>query len=358
MSRLLSIVIPTFNEKDNIVPLVKQIAQALPGYDYEAVFVDDNSSDGTAEAIESLAGEYPVRVMVRKDERGLASAVVHGINNSDSEYVLVMDADLQHPPEVIPALIEKAKSGADVVIGSRYVPGGGCQDWGLARRIISKGALGLAHLFLPATRPVNDPMSGFFMFNRRVVSGVELKPAGYKILLEILMEGNIKSTAEVPFIFVNRSGGESKLNARQQIEYLRHLYSLMKRTGELLRFFKFCLVGLSGVFVNQGILWILTEFAGLPYQASAVVSIEASIISNFILNDFFTFPQRRAPGARPFFNRLWKFNLVSLIGAAINFGILMLLTEVAQVHYLVSNLIGIIAATLWNYLVNTSWTWR
>ena len=358
MSRLLSIVIPTFNEKENIVPLVKQIAKALAGYDYEVVFVDDNSSDGTAKAIENLAGEYPVRVLVRKDERGLATAVVHGINNSDSEYVLVMDADLQHPPEVIPALVEKAKSGVDIVIGSRYVEGGGCQDWGLVRRIISKGAIGLAHLFLPATRTVNDPMSGFFMFNRRVVEGVELKPAGYKILLEILMEGKVESTAEVPFTFVNRSGGESKLNAKQQMEYLRHLYSLMRRTGELLRFVKFCLVGLSGVFVNQGILWILTEFAGLPYQVSAVVSIETSIISNFILNDFFTFPQRRAPGTRPFFNRLLKFNIVSLIGAAINFGILMLLTEVAHVHYLVSNLCGIIVATLWNYLVNTSWTWR
>jgi dolichol-phosphate mannosyltransferase len=358
MSRLLSIVIPTYNESENIAPLAKQIAKALKGHDYEVVFVDDNSSDGTAEIIERLAAEYPVRVFVRKNERGLASAVVHGINNSDSKYVLVMDADLQHPPEVIPALIEKAKSGVDVVVASRYVEGGGCQDWGIVRRIISRGALSLAHLFLPATRSVKDPVSGFFIFNRRVVEGVILKPAGYKILLEILMEGKVESTAEVPFIFVNRNKGESKLNARQQIEYLKHIYSLMRRTGELLRFFKFCLVGLSGVFVNQGILWILTEFAGIPYQASAVVSIEASIISNFILNDFFTFPQRRIPGIKHFFNRLWKFNIVSLIGAAINYGILMLLTEVANVHYLISNLIGIIAATLWNYLVNTSWTWR
>jgi dolichol-phosphate mannosyltransferase len=269
-----------------------------------------------------------------------------------------MDADLQHPPEVIPALIEKAKSGVDVVVGSRYIEGGGCQEWGLIRRIISKGALGLAHLFLPATRPVNDPMSGFFMFNRRVVDGVELRPAGYKILLEILMEGIIESTAEVPFIFVNRSGGESKLNARQQIEYLKHLYSLMRRTGEVLRFFKFCLVGLSGVLVNMGLLWLLTEIVGLPYIGSAAISIETSIISNFVLNDFFTFPQRRAPGTKPFFNRLWKFNIVSLAGLAINMGVLTLFTEVLDIYYLLSNLCGIVAATLWNYLVNTSWTWR
>lgn len=358
MSELLSIVIPTYNERDNISPLVKSIAGALSGYEYEIVFVDDNSSDGTAEVIERLSAQHPVKVIVRKNERGLASAVVHGIKNTGGKYVLVMDADLQHPPDVIPALVEKAKSGVDVVIASRYVEGGGCQDWGVIRKMISRGALGLAHLLLPPTRPVNDPMSGFFIFNRKVVEGVDLNPAGYKILLEILMAGNIQSTAEVPFTFVNRNKGESKLNTKQEIEYLRHLYRLMRRYGEILRFFKFCLVGLSGVFVNQGLLWILTEFAGLPYQASAVISIETSIISNFILNDFFTFPQRRAPGALPFFNRLWKFNLVSLVGAAINFGLLMLLTEVAGVHYLISNLCGIIAATLWNYLVNTSWTWR
>jgi dolichol-phosphate mannosyltransferase len=190
------------------------------------------------------------------------------------------------------------------------------------------------------------------------VADAKLMPTGYKILLEILMEGKFRNVAEVPYTFVTRQDGVSKLNTKQEIEYLRHVYSLMKRKGEILRFFKFCLVGLSGVVVNMGLLWLLTELAGLPYLLSAAISIETSIISNFILNDFFTFPQRRAPGTRPFFNRLWKFNVVSLAGLAINMGVLTLLTEVFDVYYLVSNAIGIILATLWNYLVNTSWTWR
>lgn len=132
----------------------------------------------------------------------------------------------------------------------------------------------------------------------------------------------------------------------------------MQRKGELRRFFKFCVVGLSGVLVNMGLLWLLTEFAGFPYLISAGFSIESSIISNFVLNDYFTFADRRSPKAKSFLNRLLKFNLVSLAGLAINIGVLWLLTEVFGVYYLLSNLCGIAVATLWNYLINTWWTWR
>jgi len=269
-----------------------------------------------------------------------------------------MDADLQHPPELIPDLLRRVKDGADIAIASRYVKGGGCQGWGLTRRIISKGAIVFAHLFLPSTRQINDPLSGFFMFHRQVVTHAHLKPIGYKILLEILMEGEFQNVAEVPYSFMIRSSGESKLNARQQIDYLKHVYSLMKRKGELVRFLKFCAVGLSGVLVNMGLLWSLTEFVGFPYLISAAFSIESSIISNFVLNDYFTFPDRRSPKVKSFLNRLLKFNLVSLAGLGVNMGVLSLLTEVFGVYYLISNLCGIAMATLWNYLVNTWWTWK
>ena len=252
MSKSISIIIPTYNERENITPLVERIDRALSPRDYEVVFVDDNSKDGTAEIINSLSSKYPVRVIVRKDERGLATAVVHGIDHSDGSTIVVMDADLQHPPEVIADLLGKTGGGADIVIASRYIDGGGMKEWGLTRRIMSAGAIILSHLLLPATRAVKDPMSGFFSLKRQVVDKARLKPRGYKILLEILMEGEFQNVAEVPYTFNNRSGGESKLNARQQIEYLKHLYSLMWRTGELLRFFKFCLVGVSGVGVNMG----------------------------------------------------------------------------------------------------------
>jgi dolichol-phosphate mannosyltransferase len=358
MSKAVSVIVPTYNEKDNIIPLVKRLDKALSSYDYEILFVDDNSRDGTAEAVKALSGKYPVRVIVRKRKRGLASAIVDGLGHVTSPVIGVIDADLQHPPEVMPKLIREIERGADIAIASRYVEGGGCQGWGLTRRIISKGAISLSHLFLPSTRQIKDPMSGFFAFKRPVVAHARLKPTGYKILLEILMEGQFQRSAEVPFIFKTRGRGESKLNARQQVDYLKHIFSLMRRKGEILRFAKFCLVGFSGVLVNMGLLWLLTEFAGFFYLLSAAISIETSILTNFTLNDYFTFRDRRSPTLKSFLSRLVKFNLVSLAGLAINMGMLWLFTEVFGVYYLISNIFGIVVATLWNYLVNTWWTWR
>jgi dolichol-phosphate mannosyltransferase len=358
LNKAVSIVVPTYNEKGNVNPLVERIDRALAGADYEVVFIDDNSRDGTAEAVAELSQKYPVRVIVRKDKRGLASAVVDGIGYATADIVCVIDADLQHPPEVIPLLIKGLQEGADVSIGSRYVRGGGLEGWSLTRRVISKGAIALAHVFLPQTRAVKDPMSGFFAFKKPVVYGVRLEPEGYKILLEILMLGKYSGIVEVPFAFTVRSRGESKLNTRQQIAYLKHLFSLMKRTGEFRRFLTFCLVGLSGVFVNQGMLWFLTDIEKVRYLVSSPFAIEASIISNFLLNDRFTFSDRRKPGWRAGLVRALKFNLVSLPGLLINQGVLWLFTEVFGLYYLISNLIGIAMAMLWNYLVNTWWTWK
>jgi dolichol-phosphate mannosyltransferase len=359
MSKSISIIVPTYNERDNITPLIERIDHAMSPRDYEVVFVDDNSRDGTAELINSLSGQYPVRALVRKDERGLATAVIHGIEHSEGGTIVVMDADLQHPPEVIPALLNKIESGADIAIASRYVEGGRMKEWGLVRRIISKVAIMLARLLLPATRKVKDPMSGFFALKRQALGKSRLKPTGYKILLEILIEGKFQKAAEVPFTFENRSLGESKLNAHQQIEYLKHLFSLMWRAGELLRFIKFCLVGASGVGVNLGIFWLLTRLGGMGEKdfLALAIAIEVSIITNFTLNEFFTFRDRRTPGAS-FFIRLLKFNVICIAGAGVQAGIYALLHHALGVYDLVSNLIGIIIAMLWNYLLNTWLTWK
>ncbi len=357
MVKAISIIVPTYNEKDNIIPLVKRIDRALSNYDYEIVFIDDNSSDGTAQIAVALSPRYPVKVIVRKDKKGLASAFVDGLVHVTGRTIGVIDADLQHPPEVIPYLLREIQNGKDVVIASRYVEGGACQGWGLTRRIISKGAIFLTHLLLPSTRRISDPGSGFFMFKRQVVANANLRPTGYKILLEILMEGEFQNPAEVAYTFRTRGSGESKLNFRVQVDFLKHIYSLMQRKGELLRFAKFCLVGLSGVLVNMGLLYLLTEFVGLFYLVSAAISIESSIISNFILNNFFTFSDRRSPGVKSFVTRLLKFNLVSLAGLTVNLVVLWLLTDAFGIYYLLSQLVGIAVATMWNYLVNTWWTW-
>lgn len=358
MDKLVSVIIPTYHERDNLALLVEKIHAVLSSYNYEILFVDDNSRDGTVELVSELSAKYPLRVVVRQNERGLASAVVQGFRDAGGDLLAVMDADLQHPPEVLADMLRAEHAGADLVIASRYVKGGSCQGWSTGRRVISKGAIFLAHLLLPKTRPVSDQMSGFFLLRKSVLSGAKLKPTGYKILLEVLMEGQPQHVTEVPYSFRLRERGESKLSARQQIEYLKHMFSLMRRTGELTRFLKFCLVGASGVLVNEGLLWILKSFAGLPLALSSATSIETSIVSNFVLNDFFTFHDRRAPGIRLFIGRLGKFNLVSLAGLGINLGTLLILTNVFNLHYLLSNLAGIAIAMLWNYLGNLGWTWK
>jgi len=354
----LSLIVPTYCESQNIATLIERVHQSLSGYSYELVVVDDNSPDGTSEIANSLSQQYPVRVITRRNERGLASAVVEGFKQARGEILGVIDADLQHPPEVVPELLENVRSGADVVIASRYVEGGGSEGWSASRKIISKGSKLLAQVLLPSARGIKDPLSGFFLLRREVIDGVELSPTGYKILLEVLVKGKAREIAEVPYIFRVRERGTSNLTSGEGIRYLKHLTRLTGLQAGAMRFLKFGLVGLSGVLVNEGLLWLLTENLGLYYLLSAAIAVETAIITNFILNDIWTFRDRRTPGNRSLLGRGLKFNLVSLGGLGINIAILWTVTEVVGISYLISNLIGIAGATLWNYTINTLWTWR
>jgi len=353
-----SLIVPTYCESQNIAILVERVHQSLSSYSYELVVVDDNSPDGTSEIANSLSQQYPVRVITRRNERGLASAVVEGFKQARGDILGVIDADLQHPPEVIPELLETVMSGADVVIASRYVEGGGSEGWSASRKIISKGSKLLAQVLLSSARGIKDPLSGFFLLRREVIDGVELSPTGYKILLEVLVKGKAREIAEVPYIFRVRERGTSNLTSGEGIRYLKHLTRLTGLQAGAMRFLKFGLVGLSGVLVNEGLLWLLTENLGLYYLLSAAIAVETAIITNFILNDIWTFRDRRTPGNRSLLGRGLKFNLVSLGGLGINIAILWTVTEVVGISYLISNLIGIAGATLWNYTINTLWTWR
>jgi dolichol-phosphate mannosyltransferase len=360
--KMISLVIPTYNERDNIEPLVERLSRTFSGRQYEILFVDDNSKDGTVDVAAKLAEQYPVNVLVRTRERGLATAVLHGFKYAKGDIIGVMDADLQHPPEINAKLLEALDNGADIAIASRYIPGGGVPNWGILRRIISKGAGTLAHIFLPSTRKVKDPMSGFYMFKREALGDIEFKPIGYKILLEMLVMGHFNNIVEVPFIFEDRSSGRSKMKARQQIDYLKHILSLMRRSGELVRFLKFIGVGLSGVGVNEGILTLTTIFTHWSKYVAEIPGIEVSIITNFILNDFITFKDRRNGQNKAFFNRLARFNLISIVGALINISIYSLITGIFGLDNLAgrlfANFVGIVVAFLWNYLVNNIWTWK
>jgi dolichol-phosphate mannosyltransferase len=337
--------------------LIERVHKALSQDSYELIVVDDNSPDGTSELAQSLSKDYPVRVITRKNERGLASAVVHGFKHASGEILGVIDADLQHPPEVLPELLVGIRSGAEVAIASRYVKGGGSEGWSMTRKIISRASKVLAALLLPSIRRIKDPLSGFFLLRREVIEGVELSPTGYKILLEVIVKGKAREIAEVPYIFRERERGKSNLSTGEGINYLKHLYCLA-RLGGTVRFIKFCVVGLSGVLVNEGLLWLFTEGVGLFYIISAAISIETSILTNFSLNEIWTFRDRRSPGIKSVLGRGLKFNLVSVGGLGINMGILWTFTHFLGMSYLISNLIGIAGATVWNFAINTLWTWR
>jgi len=363
----LSIIIPTYNERDNIQPLVERIHKALSDYNYELIIVDDNSPDGTSDVAKNLSAEYPIRVIVRTTERGLATAVVAGFNAARGEVLSVIDADLQHPPEMIPKLLQAIRNGADVAIASRYVPGGGTEGWTLKRGVISRCAKLPATMMFPSIRNIKDPLSGFFVFQKEVIENVVLAPVGYKILLEVLLKGNVSNVIEVPYTFREREFGQSNLNFKEEINYIKHLALLAWAEDEIKRFVKFCAVGSSGVLVNFILFWLLTRFAGLNADnghldfVALAISIEASIITNFTFNDIWTFRDRRTPRNGFLFLRFLKFNLVSGGGFLIQQAIYLLLTRPLGLlegsYDLLALLIAIIIATLWNFTLNAQWTW-
>jgi dolichol-phosphate mannosyltransferase len=219
----ISVIVPTYQERDNIKPLIKKIANTMQGRNYEIVVVDDNSPDGTAEVAAELSKSYPVKVVKRERKLGLASAVTEGFRVTDGTIIGVIDADLQHPPELIRKLVEKIEHGCDIASASRYVEGGGVKSWSLSRRIVSRGATLLAR---PLTK-VKDPLSGYFFIRRRVIEKIRFSPAGFKILLEILVKGDYERYEEVPYTFSAREMGRSKLRADEYVKYLEllcHLY--------------------------------------------------------------------------------------------------------------------------------------
>jgi dolichol-phosphate mannosyltransferase len=283
--------------------------------------------------------------------------VVDGFKLATGEIVAVMDADLQHPPAILPNLVQAIEDGADLSVASRYVPGGSVGNWTMLRRVISKGAVFLAHLLLHSTRGVKDPMSGYFMFKKDLLAGVNLSPVGYKILLEVICLGKPVKAVEVPFIFENRRAGTTKLSMLTQTDYLRHLLSLMRRTGELTRILKFLIVGGTGTLVNLGLLALLKEGAGMYYLLAGAIAFEVSVVWNFVLNDRFTFGDRKSSEAG-FLERLLRFNVTSLGGFVIYIATLALLTGGFGLYYILSAAIGIIFGFGWNFLVNSAWTWR
>ena len=220
-----SIIVPTYNERGNIEKLIPEIFESCKGLNakVEVIVADDNSPDGTGRLAEQLARKYNIKVLHRRGKKGLAAAVIHGFSESKSQILGVMDADLSHPPKIIPKLVKPILNNeADLVIGSRYAKGGGVEVWPLSRRLTSKIATLMAW---PLTK-AKDPMSGLFFLKKSAIDGVKLNAKGYKIGLEVLVKGKYEKALEIPYLFRNRFVGKSKLNATEYLHYVRNLIAL------------------------------------------------------------------------------------------------------------------------------------
>jgi dolichol-phosphate mannosyltransferase len=360
----LSVVIPTFNESRNVEELVRQLSGILDGClpgGYELLVVDDDSPDETWAVALRLADEFPaLRVMRRRGEKGLSTAVVRGWQAARGEVLAVIDADLQHPPEVIARLWAQMAAGADLAVGSRHVSGGGVSDWSALRRALSRGAQLLGLCVLPGVvGRVSDPMSGYFMVRRSAISGAELSPLGYKILIEVLGRGRIGRIAEVGYVFRERTAGESKVTSALYVQYLRHLVRL--RLALLpQRFPKFAAVGFSGVVVDMTILWMLKGQLGWPLTLSKLVAAEMAIGNNFLWNDAWTFgdvaDQQGYGLARV--RRFLKFNAICAAGLALSVGLLEMQVGIFKLNPYVANAIAIGVTTGWNFWMNKIFSWQ
>ena len=221
----LSLVVPTYNERDRLPELVRQIFRAYQkeGVDGELVIVDDNSPDGTGRLADELSARFPIKVIHRAGKLGLGTAVIEGFNAAAGEIVGVIDADMSHPPDLVPRMLAvMRRTGADLVIGSRYVPGGGTRQWELSRVMMSKFACRLARI----VTPVHDATSGFFLMRRDLARGVMISAGGFKICLELLIRSQPRLVVEVPYVFTGRTAGESKMNLKEATGYLQQLRDL------------------------------------------------------------------------------------------------------------------------------------
>jgi dolichol-phosphate mannosyltransferase len=356
----LTVVVPTFNERDNIRPLLDLIARAMDGESYEVVFVDDDSRDGTLDALQAVAREdVSVRYIHRIGRRGLSSAVVEGILSSSAPYIAVMDADLQHDERLLPRMLAMLRGGdADVVVGSRYVEGGGMGDWDGTRQLISRTATRIARLILRAD--LSDPMSGFFMLTREAFAGSvrQLSGQGYKILLDIFASHHSPlRVRELPYQFRTRQHGESKLDALVTWEYL--MLVLDKLVGRFIpvRFLMFLIVGGLGVFVHFAVLTALLKGAGSGFEVSQTAATVVAMTFNFFLNNLLTYRDRRLKGAWRVFKGLVSFYLVCSLGALANVGV----ATVAFEHdyaWWGAGLAGVVIGSVWNYAATSLFTWK
>ena len=356
----LVVVVPTFNERDNIAPLLQKLAEALPGIRWEVVFVDDDSTDGTVAALEQACrADRRVRSVRRLGRRGLASAVVEGIQSSFAPYIAVMDADMQHDERLLAQMLEMLRRDeADIVVGSRYAAEGGLGDWDKRRRRISRVATLLSRLVLKG-RDLTDPMSGFFMLKRDTFDAAvrRLSQEGYKILLDLVASSpGAPRIKEVPYVFGARRHGESKLDSLAILDYMTLVLDKLVGRWIPVRFLMFTAVGSVGVVLHVAVLAAALDL-GLPFLSAQTAATAIAIAGNFFLNNALTYRDKRLKGFGPLLLGLLTFYAVCAVGAIANVGIANFLF-VQDYAWWVSGICGILVGAVWNYAASALFTWR
>ncbi|WP_085808599.1 glycosyltransferase family 2 protein [Sphingomonas sp. TZW2008] len=357
----LAVVIPTFNEKGNVPVLIARLDQALAGVNWEAIFVDDDSPDGTADAARDIARlDRRVRVIQRIGRRGLATACIEGMCATAAPLVAVIDGDLQHDETVLPAMLAalKADPALDIAVGSRFVAGGGTGEWDRDRVAKSAFATRLSQRVLDVG--LSDPMSGFFMVRTAVLREMapRLAGIGFKILLDIMASaGRPLRFVELPYVFRTRSAGESKLDHVVAMEYLIALYD--RRFGRIIpvRFAMFSAIGVIGVGIHMGVLTALYVVLGASFLLGQIVATAAAMTFNFFLNNALTYRDRRLRGWRQMLDGWVSFCVVCSVGAVANVGVAAFLYDFHYGAWAISALAGVLVGAVWNYALSSRFTW-
>jgi dolichol-phosphate mannosyltransferase len=353
----LTVVIPTLNERDNVPIMAERLGRVLAGIAWEAIFVDDDSADGTADAVRGLAREQGnIRCLQRVGRRGLSSACIEGILASSAPYIAVMDGDLQHDEALLPEMLHKLKAEQlDIVIASRHVGDGGVGEWQQSRVRISDFATRLSRIVVKAD--LSDPMSGFFIVERSAFTGAmrRLSGQGFKILLDLFASTPRPfAFAEVPLKFRQRVHGESKLDTLVAWEYLMLLLQKLIGPAVPVRFLLFSLIGGLGVVTHLMTLWLMLHAAAAPFAMAQGVATVVAMTGNFLLNNLFTYRDRRLRGWR-LLSGLGSFYAVCGIGAAANVGIA---AYIAGDHsWWLAGLAGAAVSVVWNYAMSSIFTW-
>ena len=357
----LAVVIPTFNEAANVPLLVARLDTALKGRAWEAIFVDDDSPDGTADAARAIAlRDGRVRVIQRIGRRGLSTACIEGMCATAAPIVAVIDGDLQHDETILPAMLDalQADAALDVAIGSRFVEGGGTGDWDRDRVAKSALATRLARHVLKAD--LSDPMSGFFMIRAGIVRDLapDLAGIGFKILLDI-MTGSARPLRfrEFGYVFRTREIGESKLDHVVAMEYLVALYDRLFGRFVPVRFAMFSAIGLLGVVVHMSVLSLFYVALGTSFVAGQIAAALAAMTGNFFLNNALTYRDRRLKGWRQLADGCVSFCVVCSVGLVANVGVAAFVHDAQHGEWAASALLGVLVGAVWNYALSSRFVW-